>query len=64
MIAARCLPILALVSMNDDEEAFEVFADDMLQHGNMNELLSLFEQNLHAGNLGRRMDILIYVHLF
>ena len=29
MIAARCLPILALVSMNDDEEAFEVFADDM-----------------------------------
>ena len=30
---------LAIVSVDDVEEAFEVFADDMPQHDKMNELL-------------------------
>jgi len=48
----RCLAALAFVPVDDVEEAFDLLAEDMPPHDNMNELLSFFE---HTYIRGRRL---------
>lgn len=48
----RCLPALAFVPINDVVEAFDLLAENMVQHDKMNELLSFFE---HTYVRGRRL---------